>query len=139
MNNQILNMNLNEAIKEANNALSKLDSSPFSDKAYSSLNEKIGDYIGTLITDAIKISKRHKADVVSQNHIEEANDNLISKRKGRWKFLAGTIGGVFLGATASNSFSMLVLNTTFSMTGIISTIIIGIIGSFLIAINLNNG
>jgi len=74
----------------------------------------------------------------TQNHIEQANDNLISKRKGKWSYLLGTLGGIFLGTAASNTFGMLVLNTTYTVGGITTTIVIGMIGAFLIAINLNN-
>lgn len=127
-----------DAIKEANDVVSKLDSSPFSEKAYTRLKDKVSEYISSIIIESIKISKRQKADLVSQNHIEQANDNLISKRKGKWSYLAGTLGGVFLGTAASNTFGMMVLNTTFTVVGIAATIVIGMLGAFLIALNLNN-
>jgi hypothetical protein len=139
MSNHTNNLtDLNEAINEANNTLSEFDSSPFTSKAYESLKDKISSYIGQIITESIRISKRHKADLVSQTHVEDASDNLISKKRGKLSYLAGTLGGIFLGATVSNIFGMLVLNQTFTTTGIIITIIIGIVGAFLIAINLGN-
>lgn len=128
---------LNDAITEASQTLNTFESSPFSDKAYDSLKDKVATYIGHIITESIRISKRHKADLVSQSHIEAASDNLISKKRSKLNYLAGTLGGIFLGATVSNIFGMLVLNQTFNSTGIVITILIGIIGSFLIAINLN--
>ena len=127
-----------DAIREANDLISKLDSSPFSPKAYTRLKDKFNEYISSIIVESIKISKRQKADIVSQSHIEQANDNLISKRKGKWSYLLGTLGGIFLGTAASNTFGMLVLGTTFAVSGIVATIVIGMIGAFLIAINLNN-
>lgn len=129
---------LSDAIDEANAALEKADATPFSDKAYESLRQKISDYIGSLISESLRISKRHKADIVSQNHIEQANEHLISKRRSKLNYLAGTLGGIFLGATVSNIFGMMVLNQTYSLTGIITTLVIGVVGSFLISINLNN-
>jgi len=135
-------MNLNELIidasKEANDIISKLDSSPFSEKAYTRLEDKFNEYISSLIVESIKISKRQKADLVSQSHIEQANDYLISKRKSKWSYLFGTLGGVFLGTAVSNTFGMLVFNTTFTVVGIAATIIIGMIGVFLVTMNLNN-
>jgi len=127
-----------DALKEANDTVSKLDASPFSDKAYTRLKEKISEYISSIIVESIKISKRQKADIVSQNHIELANDNLISKRKGKWSYLLGTLGGIFLGTAATNTFGMLVLNATYTVVGIAATILLGILGAFFIAINLNN-
>jgi len=130
--------NLYDAIEEANTALEQADSAPFSDKAYESLRQKISDYIGNLISESLRISKRNKADIVSQNHIEQANEHLISKRRSKLNYLAGTLGGIFLGATVSNIFGMMALNQTYSSTGIIITVVIGVVGSFLISINLNN-
>jgi len=129
---------LNEAINEANNTLNSLGTSPFTNRAYESLKEKIATYIGQIITESIRISKRHKADLVSQSHIETASDNLISKKRSKLNYLSGTLGGIFLGATVSNIFGMLVLNQAFNTSGIIITIALGIIGAFLIAINVNN-
>lgn len=102
------------------------------------LRQKITDYIGDLISESLRVSKRHKADIVSQNHIEQANEHLISKRRSKLSYLAGTLGGIFLGATVSNIFGMMVLNQTYTITGIIVTVSIGVIGSFLISFNLNN-
>ena len=129
---------LSDAIKEANDTLNSFESSPFSEKAYDSLKENITSYIGQIITESIRISKRHKADLVSQSHVEDANDNLISKKRSKLNYLAGTLGGIFLGATVSNIFGMLVLNQVFNNAGIIATIIIGIFGAFLVAVNLSN-
>ena len=132
------NNKLIDAIKEANDVVSILDLSPFSEQAYTRLKDKFNEYISSLIVESIKISKRQKADLVSQSHIEQANDNLIFKRKGKWRYLAGTLGGVFFGTAATNTFSMLVSDINFTPIATTATIVIGMIGAFLVAINLNN-
>ena len=43
-------------------------------------------------------------DGISQNYIEQASSQLISKRRGKWNYLTGTFGGIFFGATVSNIF-----------------------------------
>lgn len=129
---------LNSAIEEADALLNNIEPSPFSAQAYGCLRDKITSYIGQLISESVKISKRHKADLVSQNHIERASDNLVSKKRGRLNYLIGTLGGIFLGATVSNIFGMLVLNQIYTTSGIVITISTGILGAFMIAINLND-
>lgn len=129
---------LNEAIKEANNELDKLKISPFSEKAYITLKDKISEFIGQLITESIKISKREHSDLISQTQVEQATANLISKRKSKSNYIIGTLGGILLGSTISNIFGMLILNQVFSTVGIILTLLTGIIGTFMVTINVKN-
>ena len=126
MTNQNNPQDLATAIGDANNILDSFKKS------------KISDYISSLVAESIKISKRQNADSVSQSHIEQANDQLVVKRRGKYNYLGGTVGGILLGATISNVFGMMVLNTAYSLTGIVTTVVIGIVGTFLVAFNLNN-
>jgi len=109
---------------------------PFTKQAFDKFREKIGIYISSLYVESQKIAKRHKADNISESHIDLASEYLIKNKAGRISKLLGILGGTFLGATVSNLLAMTVLGQTYETLGLVITIILGIIGSFLIGINL---
>ncbi len=109
---------------------------PFTKQAFDKFKEKIGIYISSLYIESQKTAKRHKADNISESHIYLASEYLIKNKDSKISKLLGILGGTFLGATVSNLLAMTVLGQTFETLGLITTIILGIIGSFLIGINL---
>lgn len=128
---------LEKTILEANSALANIEHKPFSNKAFELVKEKVSIYITELITESVKNSKKSKMDNVSASHVEKASEYLVSKNIRKFSKLLGTIGGVLLGATISNIISMTTYSISeFSIYGIVSTVILGIAGSFLIAINI---
>ena len=128
---------LERTILEANSILTNIEHKPFSKKAFELLKEKFSIYATLLITESVRNAKNSKMDNVSASHIEKASEYLVSKNIKKSSKLIGTIGGVLLGATISNILSMSTSSPNeFSIYGIISTVILGIVGSFMIAINI---
>ncbi len=117
--------------------LEELDNRPFSKKAFNLLNHKVSTYISDLISESSKNSRREKLDGISETHVEKASSYLIAKSRSKIKNLLGTIGGILLGATVSNVVTILSSNSAgISTTNVVATIILAIVGSFLIAFNL---
>ena len=123
---------LQKTIQEADAQLQGIESSPFSPSAFSVLKERISEYIAQLVSESIKISKRHQADTVSAAHIERASEYLISSTRKRFFRHLGTVGGIFLGVALSNTVAMTTANQ-YSTVGIVVSTVLGIVGTFLVA------
>ena len=128
-------IDLQKAINEAEQELTNIDTSPFSLSAFDFLKTKIGEYIAQLISESIKISKRHQADTVSANHVQRASEYLFASTSKRIFRHLGTVGGILLGASLSNLLSMTGTGQ-YTTPGILISSGLGIIGSFLIAIHI---
>lgn len=109
---------------------------PFTIQGFNKFKEKTDVYISSLYVESQKTAKRHKADNISESHIDIASEYLIKNKDSKISKLLGILGGTFLGATVSNLLAMTVLGQKFETIGLVITIILGIIGSFLIGINL---
>lgn len=119
----------------AESALESIDPSPFSPSAFAALKEKIAEYIVNLVTESIKISRRHQADTVSANHVQRATEYLISVTSRRFFRHLGTLGGLLLGASLSNILSMAGTGN-YTSIGVALSAGFGITGSFLIALHI---
>jgi hypothetical protein len=127
-----------EAVENSEAKLQSLEPNPFSEKGFLMVKKNISGYVSDLITESIRVSTKKREDSVSESSVEQASANLISKRRSKLNYLAGTFGGIFLGATVSNIFGMMVLGQTFTTIGIVVTILFSILGSFMISLNLSN-
>jgi len=115
--------------------LPNFNQSPFSSAACNILKTKIEQYIKDLINESVKVSKRHQADIVSVAHVKQASDFLVSSTSRRIYRHLGTVGGVLLGATLSNILTM-TLSSQYTGGGTILSITLGIIGAFMIALQI---
>lgn len=127
---------LEKVLKDVEFTTQNIANEPFTKKAFDKFKEKIGVYISALYIESLKTAKRHKTDNISESHVDTASDYLIKNSDSKISKLLGILGGTFLGATISNILAMTTLGQTFSTTGLVTTIILGIVGSFLIGINL---
>ena len=116
----------------AEHKLEGVEHSPFSEKAFQRLKEKIGEYSSQLIVESIKRSKRHQAESVSTSDVESASQYLVSSSSHKIYRHLGTFGGLFLGTALSNVLSMITTNQ-FTLSGIIVTFVLTLIGTFMIA------
>lgn len=120
-------------IEDTYSNLTNIEPMPFSDSAFSTLKEKISQYIIHLINESKKLSKRYKSDSISSSHVKQASDNLIANVSGKIFKHVGMIGGIFLGGAVS-SILLITLNNQFTVLNIIVTVILGVIGAFMIAL-----
>jgi len=127
-------LSINKEILKANIEID--DPSPFSPAAYSRLREKIAEYISQLVTESVKVSKRHQSDTVSAAHVERANEYLVSSSTRRIFKHLGTVGGILLGAAVSTFLSMATSTGEFSMRGALISAALGIVGAFLVALHM---
>lgn len=134
-NNEVSTNDLNQ-IRTIEEEIDNLNISPLSSKAYDFLKQNITDYIRDILSEAFRIAKRQKADNVSQSHIEQASINLIAKRKSKWKYLVGTIGGILLGTGFSNIYTMASGKINFFQVMI--TAVFLTLGSILITLNITD-
>ena len=119
----------------AESALESIDPSPFSPSAFAALKEKIAEYVVNLVTESIKISRRHQADTVSANHVQRATEYLVSVTSRRFFRHLGTVGGILLGASLSNILSMAGTGS-YTSIGVVLSASLGITGAFLIALHI---
>jgi hypothetical protein len=122
-------------IEQAEKELATDDAFPFSPLAYLCLKSKIAEYISDLISESVKVSKRHRADTVSVAHIEQASAYLVSSVSKRIFKHIGTIGGIFLGAAISNILAMTIAGQYTAVSTLVSATL-GIIGAFMIALHI---
>lgn len=126
---------ITEVIHRANVELRSEHPSPFSTNAYACLKSTIAKYISELITESIKVSKRHRADTVSAAHVEQASAYLVASTSSRLFRHLGTMGGILFGAGLSSILAMTIANQYTALSTIIS-LALGIIGAFLIALHM---
>ena len=126
---------LERVIQEADAQLQDVDPSPFSSSAFSVLKDKISEYISQLVSESIKVSKRHQADTVSAAHVERASEYLVTTTSRRFFRHLGTIGGIFLGASLSNILTMTTIEL-YSAVNIVISLTFGIVGAFMIALHM---
>ena len=124
-----------DIVNEAEAALEDIDTSPFSQYAFSILKSKISQYLSELIDESLKVSKRHQADTVSAAHVERASEYLVSSTTRRFFRHLGTVGGILLGGSLSNILAMTVAGK-YSALGNLVSIGLGIVGAFLIALHI---
>ena len=130
-----LDREVSAVLKDAEESLESVTHSPFSNPAFGTLKGKISQYVSELINESIKVSKRHKADTVSAAHVERASEYLVTSTSRRLYQHLGTVGGILLGASLSNILAM-TLSGQYTGSGTIISAALGIIGAFMIALQI---
>lgn len=126
---------LEKVFKEADAKLPSVDPSPFSSEAFLELKGKISEYITLLVSESLNVSKRHQADVVSATHVEIASSYLVTRSRKRIFGHIGMVGGILLGAAISNVLAMVTVQQ-YTVDGILVTVSLTAIGTFMVAIHI---
>ena len=126
---------LRRVLEDAEAQLTSVDPSPYSTRAFSLLKEKIQEYVAELVSESVKVSRRHRADTVSAAHVQRASDFLITGRGRRFFRHIGTIGGILVGASVSVLTSM-ITSAKYNIESIVASVVFGIIGAFLVALHI---
>lgn len=124
-------------VESIDNELENISQKPFSSNAFKLLKRHISLYIAELVSESIKNANREKLDGVSATHVEKASNYLVSSTRGKVNKVIASVGGVLLGATLSNVVNMILKGGETSINGIIVTVILGIIGAFMLAFTYN--
>lgn len=112
-----------------------LNTPPFSEAAQIELQTKVGDYIKDLISESIRVSKQYNADSISQEDIKRAAAVIVNRPGDKLHKHLGTIGGLLLG-TGLSTFATMISENSFTLLGVIFTVITSIPGAFLIAFHM---
>jgi hypothetical protein len=123
------------AVQVATTNLATVDHSPFSPPAFDVLKQKVAEYVRSLVTESMKMARRHDADTISPTYVEDANRLLVSSSGRRWFRHLGTVGGILLGAALSNLLAMTTAEK-YSALAILVTTGLGILGAFMIALHI---
>lgn len=115
-----------------------IDRSPFSAAAFSTLIQRITEHIGDLVTESVKVSKRHQADTGSTRHVDLAYAYLVSRPSRRWLRFLGILGGGLLGAALSNVVTLVVTGTAYSVEATLIVLGLAVAGTFLMALHLGS-
>ena len=134
-NSQSHSETLQQIIDTADRNLQDIDQTPFTESAFLRFKENISSYISQLFVESIKTARRHHSETVSTSDVERANQYLVSSASHKIYRHLGTIGGILLGAGVSNLLSMVTTNQ-FNLNGIIVTVVLAVIGSFLVALHM---
>jgi hypothetical protein len=115
--------------------LSKPDALPFSTPAFEELNARLDGYVIELVSESRRIARRQQADVISPAYVRQASDILVA-RKGRKRIaLAGSVGWVLVGAALPTLLDV-ATGKPASSTQVVGSVILGMLGVFLIAVQL---
>ena len=123
---------LQQIIETAEQELRNTDQTPFTPRAFDNLKDKISEYSVLLITEAVKVAKRHKSETVSSTHVEHASEFLISSTSRKLYRHMGTLGGILLGVAGSNFLSMF-STSQFTPNGVAITVVATLLGGILTA------
>jgi histone H3/H4 len=126
---------LQQIIDIAERELRDTGHTPFTSNAFNRLKEKIGEYTIQLITESVKTAKRHQSESVSTSDVEHASQYLVSSTSHKLYRHMGTVGGILLGTAASNILSMITTNQ-YTLSGIIITFVLTLLGTFLVAVHI---
>lgn len=74
--------------------LQNSDHTPFSSNAFNRLKEKISEYTTQLITESVKVARRHQSESVSTSDVERASQYLVSSTSRKVYRHMGTLGGI---------------------------------------------
>jgi hypothetical protein len=116
--------------------LGEMDCYQFSKEARSILRKDITKYKKELISEAKKIARQQKADLVSGIHVKDAASRLRCKPSKRIYTHLGTLGGVFLGASISTFLEMGIQGELYPDPLALLVPIFGMVGTFLITFNI---
>jgi len=106
-------------------------SGSFSGGAYKFLGKMSRGFFNRLRQEAIWEARRHNADIVSEYDVKCASQRLLDRSKGRFSEFAKALGGILLGAFASNLLG-LTDQPAFS-TSLLLTIACGVCGASILA------
>jgi len=123
-----------QIIEAAEQELRKANETPFTPRAFDNLTDKITEYSVLLITEAVKIAKRHNSETVSSSHVEHASEYLISNPSRKVYRHMGALGGAFLGVGGSSFASMLSTNQ-FTPNGVAITFVATLLGGVLTTVH----
>jgi histone H3/H4 len=126
---------LQQIVDIAERELQGVQHTPFSMNAFIRLREKISEYVVLLITESTKVAQRHQSESVSTSDVERASQYLVSSTSHKIYRHIGTIGGILLGTAASNILAM-ITTQQYTLTGIIVTFILTLLGAFMIAVHI---
>jgi len=121
-------------IEAAEQELRKANDTPFTPRAFDNLKDKITEYSVLLITEAVKIAKRHNSEMVSSTQVEHASEYLISSPSRKFYRHMGALGGVFLGVGGSSFVSMFTINQ-FTQNGVAITFVATLLGGVLTTVH----
>jgi hypothetical protein len=110
----------------------------FSEPAQATTWRWVRDYADKLIEAAFIAKQNVNGDNVSEANVYEAAYSLNKKERRGFAKLAGIFGGIFLGTGVSTLVSV-IRDNKFDRNGIILSAVSGILGAFLIAIDLPQG
>lgn len=105
----------------------------FSPAAHAELKRRVDEYEMDVTAEARRIAARHQADAVSPAYVRQASERLAARTRQRGLALAGTFGGIFLGAAVSG-FVDLASAPSPSPVQMVASGALGFVGSFFIAL-----
>lgn len=99
----------------------------FSPEGFQRLKDRIAEFIGELVVESIRVSKRYQSDSVSPAYVDRAAEHLASGKRAMWRRLVGGIGGLVAGVGLATSGSMIQQNA-YSTRGMILSLVCIVIG-----------
>jgi len=127
---------VDEALEMARARLGNTNSGPFSPAAFRALQDIVETFINDLIYEALRVSRQHKAEVVSPTYVESASTYLVASRVRRLFRHMGTVGGILLGGSLSNILAMAQTSTSLPKGGTLVSVGVGLLGTFLVAMHM---
>ncbi|MCA1629314.1 MAG: hypothetical protein LC774_02895, partial [Acidobacteria bacterium] len=76
--------------------MEQIEHTPFSEKSFERLKYKISEYTAQLLTESVKVSRRHGSETVSTSDVERASQYLVSSTSHKVYRHMGTLGGLIL-------------------------------------------
>lgn len=110
-----------------------VDGAEFSPAAMTEFRRSVAVYQAELRTESGRIARRNGADTVSAAYVRQAAERLVVHTRSRVLRLAGTLGGVALGAAIPNLLELATASGRPPMHTLASAAL-GVVGAFLVAL-----
>ncbi len=125
---------LQQIIETTVQALRNASETPFTPRAFDSLRDEITEYSVLLISEAVKVAKRHQSETVSSTHVAHASEYLIFSSSRSFYRHMGALGGLLIGVAGSTFGSMFSTNQ-FTPNGVALTFIAALLGGVLTTVH----
>lgn len=128
---------MNPTEEDSKQKLDVEETLPFSPSAFafSFLKQQVASYISDLVSESVKVSRRHRSDTVSISHIELASANLTYSIRRKFYKVLGMIGGIFFGIGLTMYVDM-TISEQLSLKAVSWSLVLGIFGVIMIVIQL---
>lgn len=107
----------------------------FTQKGVDALDKQIKEHADDLVEESIRIMKRHHAESITEVYVRHASSRISSGPRKKQYSMAGSLGGVFLGAAVSSFIDMANAANRIEFQFVLIASTMAVVGTIMMAVN----